>query len=136
MVFQLLITMSTPSSCTNPSCAQPVVTVNRAGAFPSANSPIQLALMLSTRSLKCWRLTFRPLLKHNCQLWRICRIIGFTAVLTKLSQPQSTFGGKVKFTGSFAVIPARGRLCDSNGNFPGWINTPTSGLARLLSRTW
>jgi len=53
------------------------------------------------------------------------------AILTKLTQPSPTGGGKGKFTASFAVVPASwDDFATKQVTFPGWINTPTSGLAR------
>ena len=51
------------------------------------------------------------------------------AILTKLSQPSPTGGGKGKFTGSFARVPASwDDFVTQMVNYPGWINTITGAL--------
>ena len=53
------------------------------------------------------------------------------AILTKLTQPAPTGGGKGKFTASFARVPASWDDFKTMGvTFPGWINAASTGLAR------
>lgn len=53
------------------------------------------------------------------------------AVLTRLSQPSTSGGGRGKFTGSFCIIPAPWDDFKTQAvTFPGWLNSLASGLAR------
>ena len=58
-------------------------------------------------------------------------LLDANAILTKLSQPSPTGGGRGKFTGSFMRVPASWDDYKTAAvTFPGWLNTVFSGLAR------
>ena len=59
------------------------------------------------------------------------------AILTKLSQPSPTGGGRGKFTGSFTVVPASWDDFKTQGvTFPGWLDTTAgSGARTALSQS-
>ena len=62
-------------------------------------------------------------------------LLDSNAILTKLSQPSPTFGGKGKFTGSFAVVPASWDDFQTQSvQFPGFDDYPWVISSKTRSR--
>ena len=103
------------------------------------NCPIQFAAYAFDQEFEMLLSSFPPAQKNtpsNAAGPVFAGLLDGNAILTKLSQPSVTGGGRGKFTGSFCRVPASWDEIKTMGvNFPGWLDTGTSGRARgSLSR--
>ena len=100
------------------------------------NSPIQFAAYAFDQELEMLLANFPPAPKNtpsNAAGSVFAGLLDGNAILTKLSQPSPTGGGKGKFTGSFAVVPASWDDFQSQlVNYPGWINLFSSSFRDAL----
>jgi hypothetical protein len=79
---------------------------------------------------------FPPTVKNTASTY-FAGLLDGNALLTKLSQPSPTGGGRGKFTGSFARVPASWDDFQTQTiTFPGWINeiTGVAGFRDALPR--
>jgi hypothetical protein len=101
------------------------------------NAPIQFAAYALDQEFEMLLSSFPPAPKNtpsNAASGGTAVFAGMTdanAILTKLSQPTPTGGGRGRFTASFAIIPASWDDFKTQAvTFPGWLDTAVSGRAR------
>lgn len=95
--------------------------------------PIQFAAYAFDQDFEMLAANFPPAQKNTpSNGGAFAGLLDGNAILTKLSQPASTAGGKVKFRGSFCVVPASwDDFTTMTVTFPGWVNY--SNVSYLLS---
>lgn len=101
------------------------------------NCPIQFSAYAFDQSFEMLADNFPPAPKNTASNATsggspvFAGLLDGNAILTKLSTPSPTGGGRVRFTASFARVPASYDDFTTQGvTFPGWINTSLSGQAR------
>ena len=89
-----------------------------------SSSPIQFAAYSFDQEFEMLLANFPPAQKNVASSsGPFAGLLDANAILTSLSQPTSTGGGKGKFTASFSVIPASWDDYQTQiVNFPGWLN--------------